>query len=248
MVDARRELNRAFIDGKRGGLANRPPVAYVMPTQYLPVVCGGWPSRAAFFVFRRRVPLRRAPGDLPGLLAILSEDSDTTDLPRAAGLEARVVDAIAPSLAAMGYELVRVAVLGRERPTVQIMADRADGAPIAVADCEEISQALGPVLDVADLVPGTWTLEVSSPGIDRPLTRVKDWNRFAGHLARAEMAIPLDGRRRISGVVLGADETHARMRLDDGTELALPLDDIRRAKLVLTDALIAATARQPPSH
>ena len=160
-----------------------------------------------------------------------------------AGLEGRIVGAIAPSIDALGYELVRVAVVGRERPTVQIMADRADGAPIGVGDCEAISQAISPVLDVADLIPGIWTLEVSSPGIDRPLTRVKDWNRFAGHLARAEMSIPLDGRRRISGVVLGADERHARMRLDDGNELALPLDDIRRAKLVLTDALIAATAQ-----
>jgi ribosome maturation factor RimP len=131
---------------------------------------------------------------------------------------------------------------------VQIMADRADGAPIGVEDCEMISQNLGAVLDVADIIPGTWTLEVSSPGIDRPLTRVKDWNRFAGHLARAEMAVPVEGRRRISGVVLGADETHARMRLDDGTELALPLEDIRRAKLVLTDALIAATARAAPPN
>jgi ribosome maturation factor RimP len=177
------------------------------------------------------------------MAATLTDDFDTADLPRATGLEARVADAIAPSLGGLGYELVRVAVLGRERPTVQIMADRADGAPITVEDCETISQNLGAVLDVADIIPGTWTLEVSSPGIDRPLTRVKDWNRFAGHLARAEMAVPLEGRRRISGVVLGADESHARMRLDDGTELALPLDDIRRAKLVLTDALIAATAR-----
>ena len=169
-------------------------------------------------------------------------DPPTDDLPRNSGLEGRIADAIAPSLADMGFELVRVAVLGRERPTVQVMADRADGAPIKVADCEAISQAMGAVLDVADIVPGAWTLEVSSPGIDRPLTRVKDWNRFAGHLARAEMAVPIDGRRRISGVVLGADESHARMRLDDGTELALPLADIRRAKLVLTDTLIAATA------
>ncbi len=170
-------------------------------------------------------------------------DEPLDDLPRATGLEGRIVAAIAPSLEGMGYELVRVAVLGRERPTVQIMADRADGAAITVNDCEAISQGIGAVLDVANIVPGAWTLEVSSPGIDRPLTRVKDWNRYAGHLARAEMAIPLDGRRRISGVVLGADESHARMRLDDGTELALPLADIRRAKLVLTDALIAATSR-----
>lgn len=172
-----------------------------------------------------------------------ADDLRYADTPRAAGLEGRVTDAIVPTLADMGYELVRVAVLGRERPTVQIMADRADGAAIVVADCEAISQAVGAVLDVANLVTGTWTLEVSSPGIDRPLTRVKDWNRFAGHLARAELAVPVDGRRRVSGVVLGADETHARMRLDDGGEMLLPLADIRCAKLVLTDALIAATAQ-----
>lgn len=174
----------------------------------------------------------------------MNNDTANADLPRNSGLEGRIADAVAPTLTDLGYELVRVAVLGRERPTVQIMADRTDGAPIAVGDCEAISQAAGAVLDVADIVPGAWTLEVSSPGIDRPLTRVKDWNRFAGHLARAEMAVPLDGRRRISGIVLGADETHARMRLDDGAEVALPMADIRRAKLVLTDALIAATAQQ----
>ncbi len=142
----------------------------------------------------------------------------------------------------MGYELVRVAITGRERPTVQVMADRADGAQIRVEDCEAISRALGAVLDVEDPLPGAWTLEVSSPGIDRPLTRTKDWNRYAGHLVRAETLDPIDGRKRFSGVVLGADAETARLRLDDGTEIALPLRGLRRAKLVLTDALIAATA------
>ena len=142
----------------------------------------------------------------------------------------------------MGYELVRVAVLGRNRPTVQVMADKADGSQITVADCEAISHALGAVLDVEDPIPGAWSLEVSSAGIDRPLTRPKDWNRFAGHLARAETIVPIDGRKRFSGVVLGADDTAARMRLDDGSEIVLPLTGLRRAKLVLTDALIEATA------
>ena len=142
----------------------------------------------------------------------------------------------------MGYELVRVAVLGREKPTVQIMADRADGALIAVEDCEAISHALGAVLDVEDPMPGEWTLEVSSAGIDRPLTRAKDWNRFSGHLARAEVNMPVDGRKRFSGVVLGADDSHGRLRLDDGTEVALPLADLKKARLVLTDDLIAASA------
>src|SRR5215467_6759534 len=148
----------------------------------------------------------------------------------------------------MGYELVRVAVLGRERPTVQVMADRADGSQITVADCEAISHAVGAVMDVEDPIPGAWSLEVSSAGIDRPLTRAKDWNRFAGHAARAETIAPIDGRKRFSGVVLGADDSGARLRLDDGNEVVLPLAAIRRAKLVLTDALIAATAAQPRTN
>ena len=142
----------------------------------------------------------------------------------------------------MGYELVRVAVLGRDRPTVQVMADKADGSQISVADCEAISHALSAMLDVEDPIPGAWSLEISSAGIDRPLTRPKDWNRFAGHLARAETIAPIEGRKRFSGVVLGADDTAARMRLEDGSEIALPLTGLRRAKLVLTDALIEAAA------
>ncbi|MCX7379864.1 MAG: ribosome maturation factor RimP [Alphaproteobacteria bacterium] len=172
----------------------------------------------------------------------------TGDIPRHTGLEARIAEAIMPTLIDMGYELVRVAVLGRERPTVQIMADRADGAMITVEDCEAISRAVGAVLDVADLIPGNWTLEVSSAGIDRPLTRIKDWNRYIGHRARVEMDIPVDGRKRISGVVLGADADHARMILDEGGEIAMPMGDIRRAKLILTDELIAATAASKPTN
>ena len=150
---------------------------------------------------------------------------------------------IAPTLGDLGYELVRVAVLGRETPTVQIMADRADGSLIGVADCETISHAVGAVLDVDDPIPGAWNLEVSSAGIDRPLTREKDWVRFAGHLARAETNMPIDGRKRFAGVVLGAQDGFGRIRVEDGSDVALPLADIRRARLVLTDALIAASAR-----
>ncbi|MBS0562772.1 MAG: ribosome maturation factor RimP [Proteobacteria bacterium] len=162
--------------------------------------------------------------------------------PGQTALETRIAQTITPTLVDLGYELVRVAVLGRERPTVQVMADRADGALISVQDCETITHAISAVLDVEDPIPGAWTLEVSSAGIDRPLTRVKDWNRFAGHLARAETVVPVDGRKRFSGTVLGADETAARLRLDDGSEVSLPMADIRRARLILTDALIAATA------
>ena len=146
----------------------------------------------------------------------------------------------------MGYEIVRVQVLGRERPTVQVMADRADGTLISIEDCERINDVVSATLDVADIIKSAWTLEISSAGIDRPLTRVKDWNSYAGHQARAEVNIPINGRKRFTGIVLGADQAVARMRLDDGTDIALPLSDLRRAKLLLTDALIAATARKTP--
>jgi ribosome maturation factor RimP len=168
------------------------------------------------------------------------------DLPRLEGLELRIANAILPSLRQLGYELVRVQVSGKERPVVQVMADRADQAPFTVEDCEAISHAIGAVLDVEDPIRGEWMLEVSSAGIDRPLTRIKDWNRFAGHVAQVELAIPQDGRKRFKGVALGADADVARLRLEDGTELALPRDNIRRAKLVLTDELIAATAADAP--
>ncbi len=171
-------------------------------------------------------------------------DADDTENSGLHGsLEARIVAEIEPAMTHMGYEIVRVAVLGRDQPTVQVMADRADGSLIAIEDCERINDVVSATLDVADIIKTRWTLEISSAGIDRPLTRVKDWNRFAGHQARAEVHMPIDGRKRFTGIALGADEVHARMRLDDGTEVALPLADLRRAKLVLTDALIAATAR-----
>jgi len=172
---------------------------------------------------------------------------DQDDHPLLTGLDAKIAAIVAPTIADLGFELVRVAVLGREHPTVQIMADRKDGALIAVEDCEAISHAVGAVLDVNDPIPGVWTLEVSSAGIDRPLTRIKDWNRFAGHQAKAETAMPVNGRKRFVGTILGADAQQARLRLQDGSDIALPLHDIRKARLVLTDALIDATSPQKTS-
>jgi ribosome maturation factor RimP len=173
---------------------------------------------------------------------------DTTATPAGTSLEARLAVMIAPRLELLGYELVRVAVLGREHPTVQVMADRADGTQITVEDCQQISHDVSAAIDVDDPIPGAWTLEVSSAGIDRPLTRIKDWNRFAGHLARIETFFPQDGRKRFAGIVLGADQDNARLRLDDGKEVAIRHPDIRRAKLVLTDALIDATAARKPTN
>jgi ribosome maturation factor RimP len=125
------------------------------------------------------------------------------------------------------------------------MADRADGQQIAVEDCERISRAVSAVMDVDDPIPGRWTLEVSSAGIDRPLTRIKDWNRFVGHLARVELSMPVLGRRRVNGIILGADANFARVR-EAEVDYEIPLADIRRAKLILTDALIEASAPAVP--
>ena len=185
----------------------------------------------------------------------MSDLDDPDDDLSAAGhtLEVRIARICAPTLVDLGYELVRVSVLGRDRPTVQVMADRADGSLIGVEDCEQISRAIGAVLDVEDPMQGAWQLEVSSAGIDRPLTRPKDWVRFAGHAARVELLMPVGGRKRFTGLVLGADETAAQLRLDDGVDVSLPLAHIRRAKLLLTDGLIEATApphagKAPASH
>ncbi len=141
----------------------------------------------------------------------------------------------------MGYELVRVQVSGKVKPVVQIMADRADGGVFTVTDCENISHQVSAILDVEDPIKSEWMLEVSSPGIDRPLTRTKDFLNYLGHIAIAEMSIPLDGRRRFRGILLGADADTVRIKPDDGDEITLARGNIRRAKLVLTDELIAAT-------
>jgi len=170
------------------------------------------------------------------------------DQPRHTGLEARIADLVAPSLDSLGYELVRVAIMGRDRPTVQLMIDRTDGEAIGIEDCEAVSHHIGAVIDVADPMRTAWTLEVSSPGIDRPLTRRKDWNRFSGHQARVELEVPEQGRRRVTGVVLGAEQEMARLRLDDGSEMAVRLDNVRRAKLLLTEALLAATRTETRPH
>jgi ribosome maturation factor RimP len=169
-----------------------------------------------------------------------STPTSADNRPAHSGLEGRIADIIAPRLEAMGYELVRVQVMGKETPTVQIMADRADNAPFTLDDCTEVSHLLSAVLDVEDPVASAWTLEVSSAGIDRPLTRLKDWLRYAGHKAKAELNFPgPGGRKRFTGTIITADAQTAQLKVDTGAIVALNLADIRSAKLILTDALIA---------
>ncbi len=157
------------------------------------------------------------------------------------GRAADVERSIAPAIEAMGYDIVRVVLSGRRRPRLQIMAERKDGAAMVVDDCVAVSRAASAILDVEDPISGPYELEVSSPGIDRPLTRLADFERFAGFEAKLETALPLDGQRRWKGCLLGLDGETVRLKTKSG-EVALPFAAIEKAKLVLTDELLAATS------
>ena len=154
----------------------------------------------------------------------------------------RVAEIIDPTLQSMGFRLVRVKFSGR---TLQIMAERPDGT-MTVDDCAALSRAVSPVLDVEDPIQSSYTLEVSSPGIDRPLVRLEDFERWVGHVARVELKAPLNGRRRFRGVIEGVSGTAVELALPpdagagDETTVALAFEDISDAKLVLTDELLAA--------
>jgi ribosome maturation factor RimP len=151
----------------------------------------------------------------------------------------------------LGYRLVRVRVSGAEGCTVQVMAERPDGT-MTVEDCEMVSRSLSPVLDVADPIDRAYRLEISSPGIDRPLVRKSDFERYAGHLAKIETAIPFEGRKRFRGVLAGTEGEAVRIRCDDvaegePAEVLLPIDDMTEAKLILTDALVTEALRREKS-
>jgi ribosome maturation factor RimP len=156
------------------------------------------------------------------------------------GKAAEIEALIAPSLEAMGYEIVRVLFSGSSNRVLQIMAERRSDGGMSIEDCETVSRAVSAILDVEDPIGGSFNLEVSSAGIDRPLTRLKDFERFAGHQARLEMRIPVDGRRRFSGRLLGVSGGEVLLATDTG-ECRLAFDDLAKAKLVLTNELIAAS-------
>jgi len=163
--------------------------------------------------------------------------------------ERKVLALIEPEAEALGLEIVRVRVSGGQRPHLQIMAETKGGGPTDVRDCEKLSRAIGPVLEVEDPITGAYMLEVSTPGIDRPLTRVGDFTRWVGHLVKIELARPLEGRRRFSGVIAGEGADGAIIELEDGTELVAGIDEMSKAVLVLTDELIEAaqaTGTLPP--
>jgi ribosome maturation factor RimP len=180
-----------------------------------------------------------------------TNDANLLDEPRLIaepGLAARVAAIAAPVLRDLGYRLVRVRISGTEGCTVQIMAERPDGT-MSVEDCEAVSRALSPVLDVEDPVAEAYRLEISSPGLDRPLVRRSDFIRHAGHLVKIEMEVPVEGRKRFRGAIAGVEGDMARIQRDDvkadeAAEILLAIEDMAEAKLVLTDALIAESLRR----
>jgi ribosome maturation factor RimP len=180
-----------------------------------------------------------------------SVDADLLAEPRLVvepGVAARVSAVAAPVLQQMGYRLVRIRISGEAGCTVQIMAERPDGS-MHIDDCEAISRALSPVLDIADPIERAYRLEISSPGIDRPLVRRSDFVRYAGHLVKIEMAVASHGRKRFRGTLDGVEGGAVRLHRDDvpagdDADVLLPMEDIAEARLVLTDELIAESMRR----
>lgn len=162
------------------------------------------------------------------------------------GTAARVAAIAEPVIESLGYRLVRVKISGQNGCTVQIMAERPDGTMV-IEGCEAISRALSPVLDVEEPVDRAYHLEVSSPGIDRPMVRRSDFDRAIGHIVKIEMAVMVAGRKRFRGIIVGTEGDAVRIRRDDAVEdpeVALAIDDMAEAKLVITDALIAESLRR----
>jgi len=163
------------------------------------------------------------------------------------GAAARVAELIEPALSGSGFRLVRVAVSGREGKTLQIMAERPDGT-LTIADCEAISKEISPLLDVHDPIAGTYHLEVSSPGIDRPLVRPSDFEVWSGYEAKIEVKQPIDGRKRFRGMLEGFEDGEVRIEIDLGEAgrnvIGIPMALVGEARLVLTDELIREALRR----
>ncbi len=160
-----------------------------------------------------------------------------TDLIAKAAIDRRLAAIVGPVIEGMGFELVRLRLMGGKRAVLQIMAERPEGG-IEIEDCAKISRAVSAVLDVEDPISGEYTLEVSSPGIDRPLTRLKDFERYAGYEAKLETSEAIDGRRRFKGELAGVQDGEVLVEIPEGV-IGLSFDLLADAKLVLTDALVA---------
>ena len=151
----------------------------------------------------------------------------------------QISELIEPTVRDLGFEVVRVLMTGGQRPTLQVMVEPVERGPMTVEHCAAISHAISALLDVADPIGGTYRLEVSSPGIDRPLVRRSDFERFAGFEARLETDAPIGGRRRFRGRLMGVDGDEVCLRLPEG-EQRIPYGAVKKARLVLSDELLAA--------
>jgi len=160
-------------------------------------------------------------------------------------LEVRITELINPSVEEMGLEVVRTRIMDGKRRTLQIMIDHTDGEKVITAkDCAKASRQISALLDVEDPISGEYDLEVSSPGIDRPLMREKDFARFAGYEVKLSVATAIEGRKHFKGVLLGIKGQTVQMRCDGAEPVDIDFSDITAAKLILTDALITAALKE----
>ncbi|SRR6056297_3102040 len=166
----------------------------------------------------------------------------TNDLIAKAAIDRRLAEIVTPVIEDMGFELVRIRLMGGKTSTLQIMAERPEGG-IEVDECARISTEVSAVLDVEDPIIDTYTLEVSSPGIDRPLTRIKDFETFEGYEAKLETSELIEGRKRFKGILAGVEGEEILVNVEEGT-IGLQFDWLSDAKLVLTDELIKEMLRQ----
>ena len=165
-----------------------------------------------------------------------------TNLVAKAPIDQRLAEIVRPTIEAMGFELVRLRFMGGKSKTLQVMAERPDGT-MEVEDCAELSRAISAVLDVEDPIESAYALEVSSPGIDRPLTRLQDFDRWEGHEAKLETEELIDGRKRFKGILAGIEGNEVLIEVEEGT-IGLEFDWLSDAKLVLTDELVAESLRR----
>jgi ribosome maturation factor RimP len=169
-----------------------------------------------------------------------------TDLIAKTAIDRRIAEIITPAIEGLGFELVRIRLMGGKTATLQIMADRPEGG-IDVDDCASISTAVSAVMDVEDPIEENYNLEVSSPGIDRPLTRLKDFDAWEGYEAKLETFEQIDGRKRFKGILRGTEGDEVLIEIENDGEMVvigLTFDWLSDAKLVLTDELITEMLRQ----
>ena len=148
-----------------------------------------------------------------------------------------IYNLVAPTIESMGFEVVRILLTGAQRPTLQIMIERQDRKNVVVDDCAAVSRAVSVILDEKDPIDSEYSLEVSSPGIDRPLTKPEHFARFSGYEAKVETSDSIDGRKRFKGKIVALKDDNTILFLMDEKEYSIPFDSVSKAKLVLTDEL-----------